>query len=468
MSIENQVFEVQKKHKIQMKNTSALYRLEKIKKLKSLILEKKDQINEALALDFHKPHLETELAEIMPVLGMLNLLEKELIDWMSDERVASPLLFKGTKNWIRKEGKGNSLIISPWNYPFQLTVYPVVTAFAAGNTSIVKPSEFTPHTNKIIIEIFNEVFEQKEVCILEGEVELSTKLLKMPFDHVFFTGSTSVGKIVMKAASEHLASVVLELGGKSPVIVDKGCDIEKAAKKIMWGKILNAGQTCVAPDYVLVHSDDKEKFINASKKFVEEVYQNELESSDDYSHIITQRHADRLKDLIEDAKKLGAKVEFGDADFENQRVVAPTILSEINSDMKIMQDEIFGPVLPLITYDSIDSAIEYVNQYDNALAMYIFSNSKPVMNKIMDNTFNGGVTVNDVLIGVSHPTLPFGGAGKSGIGKYHGKHGFDSFSNLRSVTRRDMDLGTSYFYPPYTQTKYKIVNSLLKKFSSLF
>lgn len=462
-------FELHNSYKFQMKNTSARYRLEKLTQMKKLILDKKDEISLALSQDFHKPKVETELTEIMPVVSMINLLEKQLPSWMADEKVKAPLLFKGSKSWIRREGKGTCLIIAPWNYPFQLAMYPLLTAFAAGNTSILKPSEFTPHTNKIISLLVEQVFSPQEVQIFEGEVDVSTELLKLPFDHIFFTGSTNVGKIVMEAASKNLASVALELGGKSPVIVDRGINFEEAGKKIAWAKLVNGGQTCVAPDYMLVHKDDESQIVDSLVSNIKSFYEGQDWAKEkDYNHIISTRHAERLNFLIQDAVEKGAEIKFGGEYFADEDVVAPTILSNVNNDMKIMQEEIFGPVLPIVTVESNQQILDYINQHDNALAMYIFSDSNSNIELFMSQTFNGGVTINDALIGVGHPLLPFGGAGKSGIGKYHGKFGFDEFSNLRSVLRRNLDLGASYFYPPYTTQKEGIVSSLLKKFSSIF
>ena len=463
-----QAFDLQKKFKSKAKNTTASYRLDKIRKVKEIILSRNKDIADALSLDFHKPALETDLTEILPLITMINLLEKKLPLWMSDEKVSSPLLFKGSKSWIRKEGKGNCLILSPWNYPFQLALYPVLTAFAAGNTCIIKPSEYTPNTNKIIDEILKAVFSEEEVTLFEGGVDSSTELLKLPFDHIFFTGSTPVGKIVMKAASEHLASVALELGGKSPVFIDKNTNMEKTVKKIIWGKLVNGGQTCVAPDYILVHESEHDEFISTCKSQIKSFYGDDFINSLDYNHIITRSHAQRLSTMVEDARDSGAVVEVGGELDSEKNILTPTILTNVNRDMKIMQEEIFGPVLPVLTYKTIDDALEIINSFDNALAMYIFSDDKNITEHLMQETNNGGVTINDTLMAVGHPTLPFGGAGKSGIGKYHGKHGFDEFSNLRSIMRRDFDLGTSYFYPPYNASKAKVVTKLLEKFSSLF
>lgn len=463
-----QAFGEQQKFKVKMKNTSYEYRIAKIKKFKKLMINRKEDILEALNKDFHKPAVESNLTEIIPVISMINLLEKELSHWMKDKKIKTPLLFKGAKSWVRHEGKGNCLIIAPWNYPFQLNVYPVLTAFAAGNTCIVKPSEFTGHTNKVVIDLYNQVFSSKEIHVIEGEVDVSTELLKLPFDHIFFTGSTNVGKIVMEAASKHLASVGLELGGKSPAILDKGIDFETACKKIIWGKLVNGGQTCVAPDYILAHTSDKKELLNALIKNIKESYSEDWENDKDYNHIITKKHAKRLNDLIQDAKEKGAVVEYGGEFFPEKSILSPTILTNISMDMKIMQEEIFGPILPIVFKDNINEMVNQIADFDNALHMYIFSNKQKNMDLLMDSSFNGGVTINDTLISVGHPCLPFGGAGKSGIGNYHGKYGFDEFSNHRSVMKRDLNLGVSYFYPPYDSKKEGIVSGLMDKFNSFF
>jgi aldehyde dehydrogenase (NAD+) len=461
--------EKQRNHKIAAKNTTAKYRLDKLKKLKKKILDYKLDIDAAVAQDFGKPQIEVDLTEVMPVVSMINLMEKELAIWMKDQKIKAPLLFKGTKSVVRYEGKGNCLVISPWNYPFQLTLYPVITSFAAGNTTLLKPSEFTPATNAICKKLIEEVFDDNEVAIVDGAIEETTYLLDQEWDHIFFTGSTNVGKIVMNAASKYLASVSLELGGKSPALVDEKVNLDAALDKLVWGKLVNSGQTCVAPDYILCFEDQADNIINGLIHKIKQFYPGEhWADSKDYSKIITSRHAQRLKDLIDEAVKDGAQVRYGgEADAES-RVVAPTILSGVTPQMRVMQEEIFGPVLPVVTFKSKQEMIEFVNSIDNALSMYVFSSDKTFIDDVIKETFNGGVTVNDTLIHVGHPLLPFGGAGKSGIGKYHGEYGFEEFSNLRPVVKRDLDLGATYFYPPYDDKKANVVTSLLKKFSQIF
>lgn len=461
------VFDKQRAHKLELKKSSYRYRIGKLKQFKDALLERKVEVAKAIQKDFGKPQVETDLTEIMPVLSMINLMEKNLSSWMKDDKVKTPLLFKGTSSWVRKEGRGNCLIISPWNYPFQLTVYPILTAFAAGNTCIVKPSEFTPETNKITIELCGSIFSEEEVCFFEGDSDLSTELLKLPFDHIFFTGSTPVGKIVAEAAAKNLASVSLELGGKSPCVLDRRIDLEKICEKIAWGKMVNGGQTCVAPDYLVVFEDQAQEVIDRLRSSIENFYKKNYTDSQDYCQIITSRHGERLVALVEDAKKNGAEVVMGGEYHPEKRIMEPTILLGASKEMKVMQEEIFGPVLPVFVAKTREEMLQFVNDFDNPLAFYIFTDDKNFEEFFLDNTFSGGATVNDTLIGVGHPLLPFGGAGKSGIGKYHGKYGFDEFSNLRSVTKRKSDLGATYFYPPYDEKKEGIVDSILTKLSKL-
>ena len=460
------LFNLHKNNKIAQKNTSYSYRLRKLKKLRSTMVEYNTKICDALKADLNKASLETELTEIMPTVSMLNYAIKELKNWMKDEKVSTPLLFKGASSYVRYEGKGNCLIISPWNYPFQLSVYPVVTSFMAGNTSILKPSEFTPETNKVVESLLKSVFSESEVSVVHGAVEESTELLKLDFDHIFFTGSTEVGKIVMKAASKNLASVSLELGGKSPVFIDKGVDIEEVMKKISWGKLVNAGQTCVAPDYILTFEANLSKIAASFENYVKESYPDDLVTNEDYCHIITEKHADRLEALLKEAKDKGAKVIYGGSKLA-AKVFEPTLLTHTKKDMKIMQEEIFGPILPIVIVKDINEALEYINSNHNPLASYIFSDKDKNIDKFLEQSFSGGVTINDILINVANSKLPFGGAGKSGIGNYHGIEGFKEFSNHRAVMKRKFDLGTNYFFPPYTDSKKSLIKTLFKKFSSI-
>lgn len=463
----DEAFKNQRNYKYQMRNTSIDYRVKKLKKMRELLVEHTYDIASAIEKDFRKSTMEVKLTEILPLISMLNVLEKKLPKWAKVKRVKTPILYKGTKSWIRYEGKGNCLLISPWNYPFQLCLYPLFTAFAAGNTSICKPSEFTPNTNKIIIDLVSKVFLPEEVQFFEGDHEVSSYLLDKPFDHIFFTGSTQVGKIVMEKAAQHLASVGLELGGKSPTVVDRGVNFKEVGQKIVWGKFMNAGQTCVAPDYLLIHSEDQNKIIDSLKSAIKKLYgekDNWIEN-EDFNQIVTHKHAQRLNDLLTDAVNKGATIVYGGEFYADHKILGPTIVINVTKEMKLMQEEIFGPILPIVSKDSIEEKIEFINSFDNALAKYIFSHNSSNIQKLIDQTSNGGVTINECMMAVGHPWLPFGGAGKSGIGRYHGEMGFHEFSNIRPIMKREFDLGTSYFYPPYNDQKNSILYSFMKKFT---
>jgi aldehyde dehydrogenase (NAD+) len=467
MSTIDQLFNDHQAIKAKVKNSTATYRVNKLIKLKEAILAHTSEIHESLIADFGKPSLETDLTEILPIISGLNFLIKELPKFMKGEKVKTPLLFTGAKSYIRHEAKGNVLVISPWNYPFQLSFYPVMTSFAAGNTTILKPSEFTPATNAIVEKILTDIFSKSEVAVVHGGVEVSTALLELPFDHIFFTGSTEVGKLVMQSAAKNLASVGLELGGKSPVIIDKNFKLDKAAKKIAWAKCVNAGQTCVAPDYVFVPKGLTTQFAEYFSKSVEEFYHTK-NNPHDFAKIISQKHTKRLQLLIEDAVSKGAKIHGELAiDLEN-RTFQPVIITNVNQEMKVMQEEIFGPILPLVEYTNTDELISSINAGDNPLSLYIFSNDEFFQESIMSQTQSGGVTINDLLINVAHAHLPFGGAGKSGIGYYHGRWGLEEFSHLRSVMSRGFDMGADYFYPPYTSKKQSMVKKLFEKISGIF
>lgn len=455
------VYEKQKQHKYNLKNSSASYRKNKLNRFKELMISKKKEIACALADDFGKSEHEAYLTEVLPILSMINLSVKKLESWMKPQKISAGPLFLGTTTYVSYEAKGNTLIISPWNYPFHLAIYPVLTNFSAGNTAIVKPSEFTKNTNKIVTQLLSEVFDEEEVCVIEGEIEETHALLAKPFDHIFFTGSTPVGKIVMEKAAAHLASVTLELGGKSPTIVCDDYDIEHAAKRIAWGKLVNSGQTCIAPDFLMVSKNKEQALISELKKQIEAFYPGDYKENSDFCRIITPRHAKRLNDLIQDATSKGATIECG-GEYDGGRMITPTLLSGVTNDMLIMQDEIFGPVLPILTYEHIEECVDFIQKIDNPLSLYVFSNNEYQVEKIRKETCSGGFVVNDTILHAGHGELPFGGAGKSGIGKYHGSYGFKEFSNARGVLQRSFDSKLSFFYPPYDKKQMNIIEKIFK------
>jgi aldehyde dehydrogenase (NAD+) len=381
---------------------------------------------------------------------------------MKTKRAPTTLTMLGTQARIRYEPRGVCLIISPWNFPINLTFGPLASAIAAGNTAIIKPSELTPSCSAIMAEIIRDTFDDSEIAVFEGDAAVSTALLELPFDHMFFTGSPAVGKIVMTAAAKHLSSVTLELGGKSPVIVDESADLAKAAKSIMWGKFLNNGQTCVAPDYVYVHEKILPKFIEKSKAAIKKMYGDNVQTSPDYCRIVNDRHFGRVKRILDDATSQGATIAAGGTTLEADKFIAPTLLTNVSPSSLAMQEEIFGPVLPIISYSDINNPINHINANPKPLALYVYSKNQTNIDKIITATSSGGVGINVSVLHFSHANLPFGGVNNSGIGSSHGEYGFKAFSHERAVMR-DQYNSTPMLYPPYTN-RVKWLMSLTMRF----
>ncbi len=423
---------------------SAGLRKERLKQLKRVITAKEALISKALLLDLGKSEFEAYVSEVGFILDELNFIKKNIDSWMSPKKVSTPLVLLPGKSVVYSEPHGVVLVIAPWNYPFQLCLSPLIGAIAAGNRVVVKPSEVASQTALIIQEIIEDVFEDDEVTVIQGAVEETTTLLKQKFDYIFFTGSTSVGKVVMKAAAEHLTPVTLELGGKSPCIVDQSADIGTAVKRIVWGKFLNAGQTCVAPDYLLVHESVKDEFIAKFKSTIKEFYGDETKLSPDFSRIINQKHFDRLISLLDQSKV----IEGGDHDREG-RYIAPTLLTDISWDDKIMEDEIFGPLLPMISFSSLNEVIAPILDHPRPLALYFFGEDSSAEKQVLDRISFGGGCVNDTMIHLVNPNLPFGGTGHSGVGSYHGEKSFTTFSHEKSVFKQMNKVDLPLRYPPY-------------------
>ncbi len=468
MSQENpflELFQKQKVHQFKIGNTSHKERIDKLKRLQNT-LEKtyKQDIREALYQDFKKPHLETDLTEIYPVVDEIKFAISNLKSWLKHEKVAAPVSLLGSSSYIVNEPKGVCLIISPWNYPINLTFAPLVSAIAGGNTVILKPSEMTPNTSKLMAKIVSNVFEENEIALVEGEVETASALLELPFNHIFFTGSPAVGKIVMKAASKNLTSVTLELGGKSPAIIDDSSNLEKAVQKIVYGKYTNAGQTCIAPDYVLIQESLKPDFIKLFKKEIQAFYSENPESSDSYSRIVNNKHFERLTNSLEDAKQKGSVIESGGRTNASDCYMEPTLVSGLPEGATLMQEEIFGPILPLKTYKTIEEAVDYVNSNEKPLALYIFSKKNKVVDYVIQNTRAGSTCVNHNLLQFLNHNLPFGGSNNSGIGKSHGIFGFREFTNQRSVLKQHTIGAVDLLMPPYTNWKQKLVDLTIKWF----
>lgn len=462
----NKTFLAQNKTALSWRNSTTDQRIERLKKIKTWVLENEKKIQDALFEDFKKPAAETTLSEIYPLTSEINHVIKNLATWVKPKKVPSTLAMAGTKSKIYYEPKGVSLIISPWNYPFNLAIGPLISALAAGCTAIIKPSELTPHTSGLIKSMLAELFESSEVAVFTGDVEVSKNLLKFPFDHIFFTGSPTVGKIVMEAASKNLSSITLELGGKSPTIIHDSADLKDAAEKIIKGKFINCGQTCIAPDYVLVQNQVKEELMMEMKVAIQKMYDPEykgIEHSKDLARIINQKNHIRLEQLIQDATEKGAKFEFGGNITPETLYIEPTILSNLNENMDLMNEEIFGPILPILTYEDIQEAIDLINSKPKPLALYYFGKDDETANKVISDTSSGNAVINDCVLHFLHKNLPFGGVNNSGIGKAHGHYGFLAFSNEKGVLRQRVGFNnSSMIKPPYGIKVNKIISSLIK------
>jgi aldehyde dehydrogenase (NAD+) len=460
------IFLAQKKKSLELRFSTAKQRIEKLKKIRDLIYKYQTEIQTALRTDFNKSEAETDITEILPTIGECKDAIRHLKTWMRPLRVGTPLTLFGSVSEVHYEPRGVCLIISPWNYPFHLAFAPLIAAVAAGNTVIIKPSEYTPATSGLTKKMLKEIFLEEEVAVLEGDYTVSTALTDLPFDHIFFTGSTNVGKIIMERAAKHLTSVTLELGGKSPAIITEESNLARSAESIIWGKFLNAGQTCVAPDYLLVPESKLEGFVAEAKKSVQKFFGNSqsLKESKDFCRIVNSRNFERVKGYIEDAVSKGAKIEMGGETDSSQNFIEPTLLSKVPLESKIMQDEIFGPLLPIITYKSLDEAIDFVNSKPKPLALYIFSKAAKKIKKILKATSSGGAVVNDVIIHLANSNLPFGGVNHSGHGSYHGFFGFKEFSHERAVLKQAPIPSVKMMYPPYTNIVRKMVDATTRYF----
>jgi len=434
------------------KTKDLAFRIAQLQILKQLVIENKPAIIQALKADLHKPEFETYATEI-GVNKEIDYALKHINNWTKSKKAAVPWELFSYSAQIYPEPLGVILIIGPWNYPFQLIISPLVGAIASGNCTIIKPSEFAHHTSNLIAELIHKYFSPEYITVIPGSVETSQQLLAEKFDHILFTGGTAIGKIVMEAAAKHLTPVTLELGGKSPCIIDTDINLEHTAKRITWGKFINAGQTCIAPDYLLVDQKIKPDLVNALKKCLEEFYGENPATSPDYARIIHQKHFHRLTNLL----KCG-KVIIGGETKPEELYIAPTLLDNVSLEDAVMQDEIFGPILPIIEYTDINEAITLINSRPKPLALYLFSQNKNLQKRILQETSSGGVCINDTVMQVAVSSLPFGGVGDSGMGSYHGKASFDTFSHYKSVLQNSLPWDIDWRYAPY-QGKL----SLLKK-----
>lgn len=432
------------------------YRKETLIKLLDNLIIHENEIVDALYKDFKKPAFESVITETNYVITELKHTIKKMKSWSKPTRVLPSIINFPSRDYIYKEPYGRVLIIAPWNYPYQLALCPLVSAVAAGNQIVIKPSELTPNTSSIIAKIIRKTFHEEHVKVVEGGIEVSQDLLAQRWDYIFFTGSIPVGKIIAKAAAQYLTPTTLELGGKSPCIVDETAKLKLAAKRIVWGKFLNAGQTCVAPDYILVHQDVKSKFIDFLKQEITLAYGENPEKSNDFARIVNTKNWERVKNLIEPTKVI-----FGGQSTANSLYIAPTLIDESDIDSELMQEEIFGPLLPILTYRNKADIQIIFSKYEKPLALYVFTENDAFANEIIQKYSFGGGCINDTVIHLSNSRLPFGGVGYSGSGAYHGKFSFDTFSHKKSMIKKATWLDLPLRYAPYND-KLTLVKKLLK------
>jgi len=460
----DEIYDKQCENKANIRHLAVYQRKEYLNNLENSILNHRAEIEEALFLDLRKSKIEADSTEIFPVLAEIRLFRKNLNRWTKTKSVSNNLLFFGSKAQIQPEALGNCLIISPWNYPFQLCLVHLIACISAGNTAILKPSEFCPNISKVLDKIISEVFEENHVALVEGEIEETTYLLTKKFDHIHFTGSPKVGKIVMQAGAKHLSSVTLELGGKSPLIIDGTIPMQEVVEKAVWGKLINFGQTCIAPDYVLIKEELKDQFVDNFIKHVENVFGKDPSQSKDLARIVNLQNYNRLKNLIEDALNKGAKCLFGNQYIEDELYIKPTLLTDIPFESKIEEEEIFGPIFPYI-FKEIDEVITYINLKEKSLALYVFSSDSIFIENIKRQTSSGSVVINETLVHILHPNLPFGGVNHSGIGASTGYEGFKDFSHMKPILKVNRFLAPSKFLNyPYNSTTQKVIDFLMKYF----
>lgn len=431
------------------------FRIQELKRLKNVLEQNETYLYQEIYKDFKKSDHETYLTELSLLSKEISLAISKTKRWAQKRKVSTSIVNWPSKGYILPEPLGISLIIGAWNYPYQLSLAPAIAAIAAGCTIILKPSEIAPHSSAAMAKLINENFDPAYFHVVEGGVEETTSLLKVKFDKIFFTGSVSVGKIIHKAAAEHLTPTTLELGGKSPAIIMGDADIKITAKRLVWAKFLNAGQTCIAPDYVMLHSSCKSEFLTELKAQIEKA--NYDVSNKNYTQIVNDKNFDRLQKLIDPEK-----ICYGGKTDAATRVIHPTILTQVTFEDAVMQEEIFGPILPIISFDDLSNTIQQINQLPKPLSCYIFTKSKDIRKRILSEISFGGGTINDAVMHVSEEHLPFGGVGQSGFGNYHGKAGFETFSHFKSILQKSFLLELDLKYPPYSSSKMKWLKRLMK------
>jgi aldehyde dehydrogenase (NAD+) len=448
-----EAFERLRARRWEQSRTTARERIARLQKLRRTIVERREALYQAIHADFRKPAAEVETTELLLVLAEIDHAIKHVGKWMKPRKVGTPVLLTGTRSEVRSEAKGVVLIISPWNYPFQLTISPLVAAVAAGNCVLLKPSEKTPHTAAFIDQLIRDVFDPAEVTVALGGADVSQALLELPFDHFFFTGGPKVGRKVMEAAAKFLAGVTLELGGKSPAVVDETADLDAAAERIAFGKFLNGGQTCVAPDYVLVHASKEAEFLSKVGQTLARFYgrtEEARKATPDFCRMVDDAQFTRINRLLERSVASGVRVVEGGTVDATSRYIAPTVLADVKPESPIMEEEIFGPVLPVLRYEQLDEAVRHIRAGTKPLAMYIFSHERRNIDRLLAETSAGGTCVNTTVVHLSNADLPFGGIGESGVGNYHGEFGFRTFSHERAVLRQGPLSFLRTMFPPYT------------------
>ncbi|GAA5236757.1 aldehyde dehydrogenase family protein [Verticiella sediminum] len=458
------LFDAQAATALALRSSQPRERRARIARLRDAVLAHRERWRAAFEADLRKPALEVELTELLPVVDEAHMAIARLAKWMKPRRVPPTLTTLGTRARVLYQPRGRCLIIGPWNYPLNTVLGPLVSAVAAGNTAIIKPSEFTPNVNAVIADVVREVFDPAEVALVQGGAATAESLLALPFDHIFFTGSPAIGKVVMAAAARHLASVTLELGGKSPAIVDAGADVEAAVQLLVWGKLTNAGQTCIAPDHVYVHRQVAARFARRWREVVAARFgatPPAVAASPDLGRMISVRHARRVADLLDDALARGARLIDGGQYDCAQRYVAPTLVGDVPADARLEHEEIFGPLMPMYVFDGLDPVVARINAAPKPLALYLWSRTREHIDAVTARTSSGGLCLNHCVQQYAHAGLPFGGVNQSGIGNAHGYHGFKAFSHERAFLRAAPLMPLRVFFPPYSARKLALARRLV-------
>lgn len=453
----NELLNDQKKFFYTGKTKEVFFRIETLRKLKNLIIENESEIMDALFKDLHKSKTESYTSEIAYVLKEIDFAIKNLKNWNKPQKAKTSLINQPGNSFVIHEPYGIILIIGPWNYPFGLIFSPLIGAISAGNCVVLKPSEISGKTSEVIADIINKNFPESYLSVIEGDASVSQSLINENIDYIFFTGSTQVGKKIMQAASEYLIPVTLELGGKNPCIVDKDIDFKITAKRIVWGKFFNAGQTCIAPDYLLIHNDIKDEFLEILKETMEQFYPKINNDNLDYSHIVNHKHYNRLEALM-----LEGNIIIGGDKNSKELYISPTVITDLDFNSKIMKEEIFGPLLPLIPYKNLDDEINRLKTQPKPLALYFFSKDKNKQQKIISETISGSVCINGTIHTIMTNKMPFGGVAQSGFGYYHGKSSFETFSHKKSILKKSFKFDLKSVYPPY-KTKLSILKHFIKR-----